>query len=322
MNTFNDFFFSIKTNVHMKIVNRIAQLFHNPLTVASALLYLFSNYIKNDEWYVKARYYTYTGKKLNLDNPQTFNEKINWLKLYNRNPLYTQMVDKIEAKRFVANIIGEKYIIPTLGIWEHPEEIDFDSLPNQFVIKCNHNSSVCICKDKSMADIDKIRKSLTKGLKQDYYVKDREWPYKDVNRRIIAEKFMSDEKNKDLADYKFFCFNGMPKYCQVIKDRSTKETIDFFDMNWNHQLFIGLNPSVKNAKQAPTCPAKFDEMKEIATKLAQGLPFSRIDLYEIKGNVFFGEITFFPGSGRGTFRPEKWNDIFGSWIKLPERKTK
>lgn len=303
----------------MRKYKKIIDLIINPKHIVSGILYLFSPYIKNDVWYVKARYFTHTGKKLNIHNPQTFNDKLNWLKLYNHNPLYTQMVDKIEAKKYVAQTVGEKYIIPTLGIWDSSKDIDFDSLPNQFVIKCNHNSNVIICRDKSKANLEKIRKSLEKGLQHDYYLKDREWPYKNVKRRIIAEAFMSDGVSQDLTDYKFFCFNGIPKYCQVIKDRNTKETIDFFDMEWNHQSFIGLNPIAENAKHKPIRPTTLEEMKMVARKLSQGLPFSRIDLYEINGHVFFGEITFFPASARGSFRPQKWDYTFGSWIKLPSK---
>ena len=304
----------------MNIRQRILRVCKQPLSVLSALLYFLSKYIKNDRWYVCSRYYTHTGKKLNLDTPQTFNDKLNWLKLYYHNPDLTNMVDKIEAKRYVAGIIGEEYIIPTLGVWNRPEDIEWDILPNQFVLKCNHNSSVHICKDKSKVDKVAIKIALNRELQQDYYIKDREWPYKNVKRRILAEEFMSNGDNKELADYKFFCFNGIPKYCQVIKDRNTKETIDFFDLDWIHQSFIGLNPAVENAMHQPSRPQNYNEMIDIARKLSHGLPFSRIDLYEIKGKVYFGEITFFPGSARGKFRPEEWNYTFGSWIKLPETK--
>jgi len=298
--------------------DRILQAVVHPRYLGGALLRVFSHWITNDEWYVKTRYRLSTGEKIDLDNPQTFNEKLNWLKLYDHNPLYTTMVDKYAVKQHVASIIGEQYIIPTIGCWDKAEYIEWDNLPNQFVLKCNHNSTVHICKDKSKFNKSAVIASLKKELKKNYFCKDREWPYKNVNRKVIAEKYMSDGA-RDLIDYKFFCFNGEPKYCQVIQDRNTKETIDFFDMDWNLQPFIGLNPFVENALKTPERPVRFDLMKLIAAKLSNGLPFARIDLYEINGQVFFGEITFFPASARGSFRPQKWDYTFGSWIKLPSK---
>ena len=256
---------------------------------------------------------------LNLDNPQTFNEKLQWLKLYNRKPEYTMMVDKYAVKDYVASIIGSEYIIPTLGVWEKFDEIDFDKLPNQFVLKCTHDSGrVVICKDKSKFDYNFARKRINKGMRTNYYLLGREWPYKDVKRRIIAEKFMEEDLSpqKMLVDYKFFCFDGEPRYCQVIQDRDTKETIDFFDMKWNHQEFVGLNPAAGPAAQCPVKPCNFGDMKRIAKALSKDVPFSRIDLYEIQNKVYFGEITLYPADGFGVFSPEKYEEILGEMIRL------
>ena len=248
-------------------------------------------------------------------------KQLQWLKLYDRNPSYTVMVDKVKAKEYVASKIGEQYIIPTLGVWENAEDVNFASLPSRFVIKCNHNSGkgMYICKDKSQMDAEKVRDGLRKGLRENYYLHGREWPYKDVPRRIIAEQYMESKDRKELQDYKFFCFNGEPRLCQVISDRSTDGKIDFYDMQWNR--IIGLlepcNDVFHNSDVDFPCPISFNEMKRCAHILAEGMPFSRIDFYDIDGKAFFGEITFFPTSGLGMFSPESWSEKTGNWITLP-----
>lgn len=261
------------------------------------------------------------GYELNLKHPRTFCEKLQWLKLYDRRPEYTTMVDKYAVKQYVADIIGEEYIIPTFGVWDKVEDIDWQSLPNQFVMKCTHDSGgLIICKDKSQLDIEEAKQKLNKSLCYNYYLNGREWPYKNVPRRIIAEKFMAPEKTpvpKDLPDYKFFCFNGEPKYCQVIRDRNTKETIDFYDMDWKHQEFVGLNPVACNGLTPVACPENLDEMKDICRKLAKDISFVRVDLYVIDDRKYFGELTFYPTSGFGVFTPDEWNDRLGDLLTLP-----
>lgn len=268
--------------------------------------------------YIKLKYFIKRNKFLNLKRPKLFGEKLQWLKLYYRKPFFTDLVDKIKVKEIVASIIGKEYIIPTLGVYNNPDDIDFEKLPDRFVIKCNHNSGkgMYVCRDKSKIDITKIKKNLQKGLKEDYYSTSKEWPYKDVERKILIEKFLENGVDQDLPDFKFFCFDGIPKYCQVIKNRSTDETIDFFDMDWNHQPFIGLSDNIKHCKNEIPKPYSFEKMKEIVTILSNGLKFVRIDLYEIKGKIYFGEITFFPASGFGEFRPKKWNEKIGDMIKI------
>ena len=273
----------------------------------------------SDEIFLQLKYFIIHGKKLNLDNPRTFSEKLQWLKLYNRNPKFTLLVDKVKVKDLVATKIGKQYIIPTLAVYESVEDIDFRLLPEKFVIKCNHNSGkgMYICKNKTDIDENKIKKNLNRGLKEDYYITSREWPYKDVPRKILVEQYMENGDDAELADYKFFCFNGNPKYCQVIKDRTTNETIDFFDMEWKHQSFIGLTPGVKHSATEILRPKKFELMKSLVTILAEDFAFSRIDLYDINGDIYFGEITFFPASGSGEFSPEEWNKKIGDMVELP-----
>ena len=276
-----------------------------------------------DKIYLTLKYLNAFGRFPNWKNPQTFTEKLQWLKLYNRKPEYTTMVDKYAVKEYVANIIGEEYIIPTLGVWDKPEDIDWDSLPNQFVLKTTHGGGgegVVICKDKASFNRKEAIRLLNESLNTDLYVIGREWPYKDVPKRIIAEKFMAPEKSpapKDLPDYKFFCFNGEPHYCQVIRDRHTKETIDFYDMDWNHMPFVGLNPVARNGLTPVARPGNLDEMKEICRKLADSKTFVRVDLYVIDDKSYFGELTLYPASGMGVFTPEEWNDKLGDLLTLP-----
>lgn len=277
-------------------------------------------FIIPDKLYLQIMFRINTGKMLNLKHPVTFSEKLQWLKLYNRLPAYTCMVDKIATKTYVIEKLGEEYIIPTLGVWDDPDNIDFDALPDRFVLKCNHNSGLgmCICRNKSKLDFEKVRSELRRGLKQNYFLHGREWPYKDVPRRILAEKFMVDESGTELKDYKFFCFHGEPCLCQVVSDRWTDEKIDFYDMDWNRLIgLIGLSYDVTNSEMDIPCPYSFSNMKRMAKILAKDIPFSRIDFYEINQKPYLGEITFFPASGFGEFRPKEWNERLGKLIKLP-----
>ena len=270
-----------------------------------------------EAWYLKRQFRKKVGYPLNLYNPQTFNEKLQWLKLHDRNPLYTKMVDKYEAKKYVADIIGEEYIIPTLGVWDNFDEIDFDKLPNQFVLKCTHDSgSIAICKDKAAFDKKAARKKLERGLRYNYYYAGGfEWPYKNVKPRIIAEKYMVDESHKDLTDYKFMCFNGNVQCSFTCTGRNMDNGlhVTFYDRAWQKLPFARHYPVEGSAMPQPV---NYGKMVELAEKLSAPLKFARIDFYEINGKIYFGEITFFPGNGMEEFSPEEWDYKIGSWIQL------
>ncbi len=269
-----------------------------------------------DEYYLKHRYKRLMGKKLNLDPPVTYNEKLNWIKLYDHNPLYTKLADKLAVREYVKERIGEEYLIPLIGVWDKVDDIDFDSLPDQFVLKCTHDSeSAIICKDKSHFDIDAAKKKIRKALKRNFYYYSREWVYKDIFPRVIAETYVEDRKDKELRDYKIFCFDGIPKAMFIATDRGIHETkFDFYDMDFNHLDFVQHYP---NSDKPIHRPEHFEEMKELASKLSEGLYQSRIDLYDANGRLFFGEITFFHHGGTTPFVPEKWDYIFGEWLNLP-----
>ena len=304
----------------LSAVNKYTFWLKNPILFSRYLLRIIAPFIKDDEQFIKYLWKLHMDYPLNLENPQTFSEKLQWLKLYYHNPEYTIMVDKNAVKKYVANIIGSEYVIPTIGIWEKPEDIDWNKLPNQFVLKCTHDSGgLVICRDKSKLDKKSAVNKLRKCLNHDYYMSSREWPYKNVPRRIIAEKYIApDSMTNDLPDYKFFCFNGEPEYCQVISGRGTKMCIDFFDLNWNHQSFHEPR-NYPFAEFEPVKPMHFDLMLSAARKLASGKPFSRIDFYDIRDNVYFGEITFFPTSGIGGFNPQDKDKEFGDMIYLPAK---
>ena len=275
----------------------------------------------SDEEFLKRKFRALMGYDLDLDNPQTYNEKLQWLKLHDRNPEYITMVDKYAVKQYVADKIGEQYIIPTLGVWDRFDDIDFNSLPNQFVLKCTHDSGgLVICKDKSEFDKEKARKKINQSLNRNYYYVGREWPYKNVKPRIIAEQYMEDAETRELRDYKFFCFDGVAKAIFIATDRgSSEETkFDFFDMNFNHLDFTNGHP---NATPYPAKPKSFELMIDLASVLSQEIPHVRVDFYEVNGHVYFGEMTFYHWSGFTAFDPPKWDKTFGDWIKLPDKKT-
>ena len=277
----------------------------------------------SNENYLKLLYKFRTKRKLNLDNPQTFNEKLQWLKLYDQNPEYTIMVDKYEAKKYVANIIGDEYIIPTIGIYEKFDDIDFSTLPNQFAIKCTHDSGgLVICKDKAKLDLELAKNKINKSLKRNYYYNNREWPYKNVKPRIIIEKYMQNELDRSLKDYKFYCFNGIPKYLYVsegLEDHSNAK-ISFFDMNFNIAEFK--RSDYQSFTDIPKKPINFEKMKELANKLAKGISFIRVDFYEINRKIYFGELTFTPCGGFMPFEPEEYDEKLGNLIKLPNQNKK
>lgn len=277
--------------------------------------------IPNEEFYLRLLFRLKLGKHLNLSNPQSFNEKLQWLKLYYRKIEFTQMVDKYEVKNYVKNLLDEKYIIPTIGVWEKPEDIEWDNLPNQFVLKTTHGGGgvgVVVCKNKQEFDKTAAIAKLNRSLNISGYNYLKEWPYKHIHKRIIAEKYMEDLGMHQLVDYKFLCFNGEPKLVLVCKDRfeSSGLTKDFYTPNWEQ---INLKRSTNgNSNSAIEKPLLLSEMLDVAKTLSKGLPFIRIDLYLVNQQIYFGEFTFFPASGLSAFEPDEWDAILGSWITLPK----
>lgn len=276
----------------------------------------FYNKMPDDE-FLKRLFKSRLKYDLDLDNPKTFNEKLQWLKLHDRKPEYTMMVDKYKVREYVANTIGEQYLIPLIAVYDKAEDIDFNKLPQKFVLKCNHNSGVgmCICKDKSKINIRKVRKRLNKGLKQDYYLTGREWPYKNVERKIVCEQFMEDKESPDLKDYKFMCFNGEVKCSFVCSERFSGEglKVTFFDRDWQVMPFTRHYPKSEKVIEKPK---NYELMIELAEKLSKNIPFVRVDFYEVNGKVYFGELTFFPGNGLEEFEPEKYDKMLGDYIDL------
>lgn len=267
--------------------------------------------------YLRLVYWAKTGKKLDLKNPVGFNEKENWLKLYDVHPEYTQLADKYRVREYIKDQIGEEHLFPLLGKWDKFEEIDFDKLPNQFVLKCNHDSgSVKVIRDKSQLteeELKKMKKFFSWHLRRNPFYAGREYPYRNIKPCIIAEKYMVPEGESDIEDYKFFCFDGEPKIMFIATDRSIDVKFDFFDMDFNHLDIVNCHP---NAEVAPKKPACFDEMVKIAKKLSQGMKFVRLDLYQIEGKVYFGEFTFYHAGGFYLFHPSKWENELGDWIKI------
>lgn len=294
----------------------------NPKMFMMGVLRNFGRWIP-DSLYLKLLFRIKMGYRLNLKHPKTFSEKLQWLKLYNQRGEFTQMVDKYAVKEYVANIIGKEHVIPTLGVWNNPKDIEWDMLPEKFVLKATNgggSDGVVICTDKNRFDKQEAVTKLIKSENSSIYYLLREWPYKNVPHRIIAERFVEPDSDKtDLPDYKFFCFNGEPRYCQVISGRKNKMSIDFFDYKWNHQPFH--EPRTYGfADVEPQKPIHFEQMWVAARELAQNLPFSRIDFYDTNKGFFFGEITFFPTTGMGGFEPKEWDYQFGNWITLPQER--
>lgn len=286
-------------------------------------IFLASNGYYNrmpDKKYLEKVFHANMGVWPNIDNPETYNEKLQWMKLYYHNPFYTELVDKYMVRDYVKEIWGEEHLIPLLGAWDSVDEIDFESLPNRFVLKCNHNSStgMCICKDKTKLDIQKVKYELRKGLKQDYYLYGREWPYKNVPRKIIAEQYMEDN-NGQLPDYKFFCFNGMVDNVMVVIDRDIGDPKYYhFDNNWHICHYNRRCRKLPDDFQIPK-PNKMDEMFAIAEQLSKGMPHVRIDLYCVDGKIYFGEYTFFNESGWESGFDQVTDKHLGDLLILPEK---
>ena len=271
-----------------------------------------------DKQYLKAMYRLRMGKKLNLKSPQTFNEKLQWLKLYDRRPEYTTMIDKCEAKKYVASIIGEEYIIPTLGVWDDFNDIDFDSLPDQFVLKCTHDSGgLVICRDKSKLDIEEVRRKIERSLKCNFFWIGREWPYKNVKPRIIAEKYMEESTGPELKDYKLYCFDGKIKFLYLSEGLENHETahINYVTLDWKPAKYA--RSDYREFEKLPPKPKQ--NMIRLGEMLSKDIPFCRVDFYEINRRVYFGELTLFPGSGFTPFKEESHDREIGSMLSIGRR---
>lgn len=286
-------------------------------------------FFMSDRDYLMMQFQARMHRPLNLDNPQLFSEKLQWLKLNDQNPLYTQLVDKYRVREYIADKIGEEYLIPLLGVWDDPNDIDFDALPDKFVLKCNHNSGtgMCICRDKSSLNYDVVRKNLKKGLRENFYLRCREWPYKDVPRKIIAEKYIESDSHalnqKGLDDYRIYCFHGEPRLIYAYQSGTLAfgnkpgiESCDIFDTNWEHLPFRQKSP---NAATKPLPPANLSKMLEISRCLSDNHVFMRVDFYEVDGKIYIGELTLYPGGGMAPFYPEEWDERIGTWLKLPQK---
>lgn len=300
------------------MIAKIQKAYKNPEMI---LYYLFGSRffrVIPDKLFVKIEYWLRTGRRLDLSNPETFNEKLQWLKLHDRNPDYTAMVDKLEVRKHVKETVGVKYLVTLIGVYKSYAQIDFSSLPDSFVLKPNHTSGdVFICKDKSKINHAKLKIEVNKWLNREYYWLHREWPYKNVKPKILCEQYLVDESGQGLKDYKFMCYNGVPKIVRVMSERrGSHYMVNSFDLEWNEidlpGKFIRRNPNV------PAKPKFLDSMIEISRVLSKGLTFVRIDMYETATKIYFGEITFYPASGFMDFKREKDDDLLGSWIVLPE----
>ena len=311
-------------------MNRIQRILQDPKKYLSidhiikksiaGRLFLFwmhiSRVITDDRLYIKVFYLLAMGEKLDFNNPKTFTQKIQWLKLYNTDPQYARMVDKYEARQIINSKIGDDYLIPLYGVWKSYDDIEFNKLPNEFVLKTTHDSgTVIICNSKNIFKKELARKIITKSLKRNYFYKSREYPYKNAIPRVIAEKYMHDENQKKLDDYKFFCFSGVPKFLQVTKEIDGNKNVCYFDMNFSRLPFN--TGKYKTNHSIFTKPFKFAEMIEIAKILSHDLIHVRIDLYFINDRIYFGEYTFHHNGGIIEFKPQKWNEIWGNLIKLP-----
>ena len=275
-------------------------------------------HLLSDKLYLQIKFWLCVGYWPDLKNPKTYNEKLQWLKLYDYHEEYTMMVDKVAAKDYVSSLVGDEYVIPTLGVYNTVDEIDWETLPNQFVVKsANDSGGVVVCKDKNNLDIAASTAKLKNLGGRDYTKYNKEYPYKNVPHRFIAEEYIEDESGFELKDYKFFCFDGKPEFLFVATGRQQNDTrFDFFDTNFNHLKVLNGHD---NADVRPVKPMNFDKMLEVAEKLSKDIPHVRVDLYNVNGKIYFGELTFFHWSGMVPFEPIEWDYKFGEYLKLPIR---
>ena len=300
----------------MLLIDKALELIHSP---KARFIFLSNRGFYDhmgDRKYLELRYKMMAGKVLNLDNPKSFDDKLQWLKLYDHKPFYSTIVDKYEAKKYIAGRVGEEYVPRLLGLWNDFDEIDFSSLPSSFVLKCTHDSGgVVICPDKNNFDYKRAERIIERSMKRNFFLQKREWPYKNVKHRIIAEEYLSDDSGEDegLVDYKFLCFNGEPKVMYIGNDIKDDSHEDFFDMDFHHL------PLQMGYPMAPVCPKKprsFEKMKEIAQILSKDFLHIRVDFFEIDGRPYVGELTFYQNEGITLTTPPEWDERLASWIDL------
>ena len=300
----------------MKRIELLKKLILSPTSLSIYLLEKYGKFVP-DRQYLQILYFLHMGKKLNLKNPITFNEKLQWLKLYNRKSIYTTMVDKYEVKQYVSGRIGTGYVAKLYGVWDNPNEIDWSTLPKKFVLKTTHDGgggSVVICKNKENLNVEDTIVKLKRSMKHDIYKRYREWPYKNVKPRVIAEELLEDYSSEnDLLDYKVMCFNGIPKLIQVHRGRFDNHTQDFYDTNWNLLPYTQGSPRSTIPTKKPELLGK---MLELSKELSMNVPFLRVDWYIVSGKLYFGELTFFDASGFDDFDQIEFNSTVGSWITL------
>lgn len=300
------------------LYNAVQSLLHDRRHFVSALCVRFS-FLFSDERYLKIQHRLIFRKQLDLDNPTTYNDKLQWLKLYNHRPEFTIMADKLKVKQYVTERIGGQYVVPLLGVWDRPEDIEWDKLPEKFVLKTNHdggNFGVVVCKDKETFNKTKAIKRLKTSLRRNTYLLGREWPYKNIQRKVLAEQFIEGDETMGLPDIKFFCFDGKVKLLYMISHNKSDVRQDYFDSDFNPLDLKGLYP---NSLIKPQKPLNFELMKELAEELSKGIPHVRMDFFEANDKVYFSEFTFFPSGGWAAFHPEKYDYILGQYIKLPEK---
>lgn len=296
--------------------NAIKKVAENPSLIIVHLLGTKMFHWMPDDLFLKIVYRCRMGKKLDLDNPKSFNEKLQWLKIHDRKPVYTQMVDKLDAKLFIEEKLGKGFTIETLGVWNTFDEIDFERLPNQFVLKCTHDSGgLVICKDKNQFSKERARLKIERCLKRNFYWYGREWPYKNVKPRIIAEPYIVDESGWELKDYKIFCFNGKAEYVEVDFNRFVEHKLNPYDFDWNPLNFC--DKSKNDYSASIKKPERLNEMREIAETLSQDMAFLRVDFYYVNGRILVGEMTLHPGSGFIAFDPENIDMYYGQKLTLP-----
>ena len=302
-------------------MKKIIKAIKNPYWAFGVVLRRLLSRWMDDRTFIRWEYFSGMGKFPNIDDPRTYNEKLQWLKLHDIHEEYAQLVDKCEAKKYVAKKIGEEFIIPTLGVWDSFEDIDFGQLPKEFVLKTTHDSGgVVVCKDKRKMNLSDARRKIVKSLNHNYYYEHREYPYKNIKPRVVAEKYMVDESGTELKDYNFFCFDGEPKMLLIVSGRGTDQRQDFYDIEFN--LLPVHRKEHPNSGIIREKPVGYDDMVKLAGSLSLGIPHVRVDLYNINGKIYFGELTFFSGSGNIPFEPEEWDYKIGEWLKLPKRTSK